>query len=322
MLATRAASERELTYGAMPRLITLLSHGVTTAEVKSGYGLTLDDELKMLRAVKQLDRLQAVKLVPTLLCLHTIPAEYKDRRADYLTLCMNDILPAVAREKLATFCDAFVEQSAFTRDEVMPVLLRAKALGFKLRLHVDQITAGGGAELAAEVKAVTADHLEHISPAGIAALAGANVVAVLNPTSTLFLRERQFAPGRALRDAGVQVALCTNSNPGSSMTENASLVMGLACLENGLTPGRRPIWASPARPPPRSPSPRWVALPIGCPADLVVYQCKSYRQLPYHLGVSEVRHVLKDGLVCFELGRVVTKLGGIVAKAGQIVGAS
>ena len=318
--ATRAAKERELTYAAMPRAVALLSHGVTTAEVKSGYGLDLDTELKMLRAIKQLNGLQAVRLVGTVLPLHALPPEHKDSREAYVKFCIDELLPKVAAEKLARFCDAFVEQSAFTADEVRQLMKRARELGFIPRLHVDQLTAGrAGAELAAELGCASADHLEQISPEGIAALARTNTVAVLAPTSTLFARAKPYAPGRALRDAGVTVALCTNCNPGSSMSENAALVMGLACLENGLTPAEAYLGFT------RSAAaalamPELGRLFVGGPADVVVYQCRSFRQLPYHLGVSEVRHVLKDGLVAFEFGRVVTKLGGIVAQHGRIVG--
>lgn len=317
--ATRAAKERELAYQAMPRAVALLSHGVTTAEVKSGYGLDLDTEIKMLRAIKQLNALQAVKLIGTVLPLHALPPEFKDRRDDFLKLCTDELLPKVAAEKLARFCDAFVEQSAFTADEARVLMKAARHLGLIPRLHVDQLTAGkNGAALAAELGCATADHLEQVSPEGIAALAKAGTVAVLAPTSTLFARAKPYAPGRALRDAGVTVALCTNCNPGSSMSENASLAMGLACLENGLTPAEAYLGFT------RSAAmalqlPEHGRLFKDGPADLVVYQCRSYRQLPYHLGVSEVRHVFKDGLVAFELGRVVTKLGGMVAQQGRIV---
>ncbi len=320
VLATRAASQRELTYGAMPRTVALLSHGVTTAEVKSGYGLDLDTELKMLRAVKALNALQAVKLVATVLPLHALPVEHKDSREAYVQFCIDELLPKVAAEKLARFCDAFVEQSAFTADETRALMKKARELGFIPRLHVDQLTAGrAGAELAAELGCATADHLEQISPEGIAALARSNTVAVLAPTSTLFARAKPYAPGRALREAGVTVALCTNCNPGSSMSENVALVMGLACLENGLTPAEAYLGFT------RSAAaalvmPELGRIFVGGPADLVVFQCKTFRQLPYHLGISEVRHVLKDGLVCFEFGRVVTKMGGMVAQQGRIVG--
>lgn len=297
--ATRAAPEKELVYGALPRLVSLLAHGVTTAEVKSGYGLDVNAELKLLRAIKALDGVQPVKLVATVLALHT-------RQEGWVEAVIDDLLPRVAEAKLAVFCDAFVEKTAFTADETRKVMKAAISLGLTPRLHVDQLTPGNGAELAAELGAATADHLEHIGADGIAALAKSGTVAVLAPATTLFLRERKYAPGRALIDAGVTVALCTNCNPGSSMTENVGLVMALACLECGLTPAEAYLGFT------RNAA-RALRLPdagrlfVGGPADLVVYQCRSYRQLPYHLGQSEVRQVFKAGLLCFELGRVVRK---------------
>lgn len=302
--ATRAASEDELVRLALPRLQRLLHHGVTVAEVKSGYGLNVADELKMLRVVKRLQGLTPVELVPTLLCAHAVPPEYAERRGAYVELCAKEILPAVAREGLARFCDIFVEQSAFEKDEARRLLTAAKALGMTPRLHADQLTSGGGAELAAELGAATADHLEHVSDAGIRALADANVTAVLVPTSTLFLRMRPYAPGRKLREAGVNVALGTNVNPGSSMTENLPLVMGLACLENGLTAAEA-YWGAT----------RGAALALGLStngrlalgdaADVVVFSCSTYRHLPYHLGVNHARTVLKAGRVVVRDGSPV-----------------
>lgn len=299
--ATRAASEEELVRLALPRLQRLLEQGVTVAEVKSGYGLTVEDELKMLRVVKRLQGLTPVELVPTLLCAHAVPPEYAERRGAYVELCATEILPAVAREGLARFFDVFMEQGAFDKEETRRLLTAAKALGLTPRLHADQLTSGGGAELAAEFGAATADHLEHVSEAGIRALAEANVTAVLVPTSTLFLRMRPYAPGRKLREAGVNVALGTNVNPGSSMTENVALVMGLACLENGLTAAEA-YWATT----------RGAALALGLSskgrlalgdaADVVVFTCSTYRHLPYHLGVNHARTVLKAGRVVVRQG--------------------
>jgi imidazolonepropionase len=288
--ATRAASEDDLVKAALPRLAALLAQGVTTVEIKSGYGLDIDNELKMLRAIKRLKSLQPIKIVPTLLALHSRPKD----QPNWVTLVIDFLIPVVAEEGLAVFCDAFVEKTAFTIDEARDVLTAASLRGLIPRLHVDQLTAGGGAELAADLHSATADHLEHITPTGITALAQAGVVAVLAPVTTLFLREHRYAPGRALIDAGVTVALCTNCNPGSSMTENAALAMGLGCLENGLTPAEAYLGFT------RNAA-RALRLPdagrlfIGGPADAVVYRCASYRTLPYHLGVSEVRQVFIGG---------------------------
>ncbi|MFP2926245.1 imidazolonepropionase [Pyxidicoccus sp. 3LG] len=294
--ATRAASEEELVRLALPRIHRLLAHGVTVAEVKSGYGLDVESELKMLRVVRRLGAVTPMELVPTLLCAHAIPAEYRDRREDYVRLCIDEIIPAVAREGLARFCDVFTEESAFTVDESRRILTAARALGMTPRLHADQLTACGASELAAELGAATADHLEQVTDAGIRALAAANVSAVLVPTSTLFLRMRPYAPGRKLRDAGLNIALGSNVNPGSAMSENVALVLGLACLENGLSAAEA-YWAAT----------RGAALSLGLqthgrlaegdPGDLVVFSCASYRHLPYHLGVGHARVVVKAGRV-------------------------
>ncbi|NTX02026.1 MULTISPECIES: imidazolonepropionase [Myxococcus] len=294
--ATRAASEDELVRLALPRVQRLLEQGVTVAEVKSGYGLDLENELKMLRAVRRLGALTPVELVPTLLCAHAIPQEYRERREDYVRLCIEEILPAVAREGLARFCDVFVEDSAFTVDEARRILTTGRALGLVPRLHADQLTARGASELAAELGAATADHLEQVTDAGMRALADANVTAVLVPTSTLFLRMRPYAPGRRLRDAGLNIALGTNVNPGSAMSENTALALGLACLENGLSAAEA-YWAATRGAALSLGLQRHGRLAVGDAGDLVLFSCASFRHLPYHLGVGHARTVVKAGRV-------------------------
>ena len=296
--ATRAASEHELIELAVPRLERLLRHGVTTAEVKSGYGLDVESELRMLRVIARLGERTPITLVGTVLALHAVPPEFKTDRAGWVKKVIDELLPMVAREKLARFNDAFVEQSAFTHDEARAVLEAGRALGLLPRLHVDQLTANGGAQLAASLGAVTADHLEQISAEGIAALAKAGTVAVLAPTSTLFAKARPFAPGRALADAGVKVALCTNCNPGSSHSENVFLAMGLACVENGLTPAEAYLGFT-RHGADALAEPGLGRLTVGGPADLVIFGADSYRALPYHFAMNDVAHVVKNGQVSF-----------------------
>ncbi len=293
--ATRASDEETLVQLALPRLERLLAQGVTTLEVKSGYGLTEVDELKLLRVIRRLDGLQPIHLVATFLWLHALPPEWSADRAGYLALGRRT-LEVVAREGLAEFADAFVEQGAFSRDEARSFLTDARALGLKPRLHVDQLSAGRGAELAAELGAVSADHLECVTAEGIAALAAAGVTAVLVPVATLVLRRPAYAPGRALREAGVRVALASNVNPGSAPTENLSLSLGLACLLNGLTPeeGLLGVTRWGARALARSDIGR---LRVGGPADLLVLGCREVAHLAAHLGVSHVRAVVKSGRV-------------------------
>ena len=298
--ATRTASEDRLVELALPRLHRLLEFGVTTAEAKSGYALNLPDELKMLRAVARLPSLQPIELVATLLCAHAVPPEHAQTRDAYVDLCVKEIVPEVARQKLARFCDAFVEQGAFTVDEGRRILGRGKELGLVPRLHADQMSAMGASQLAAELGAATADHLECIDEHGIAALAKAKVAAVLVPTSTLFLKQATYAPGRKLWDAGLDVALATNLNPGSAMTENASLPLALACLFNGLTPAEA-LWAATrGGAQALGLDDRVGSLEPGKQADLVVHACESHRHLAYHFAVSHVRTVVKRGRVVLD----------------------
>ncbi len=295
--ATRAASEEQLVSLALPRLRRLLSFGITTAEAKSGYGLEREAELRMLRAIRRLGNEQPVELVATLLCAHAIPSEYADRREAWVAVCADQIVPAVAEEKLAVFCDAFVEQGAFTVEEARTILARAKALGMRPRLHADQMSSMGASALAAELGAATADHLEYADDAAIARLKEAGVAAVLVPASTFFLRQPHYAPGRKLWDAGVEVALATNVNPGSAMSENANLTLSLACLYNGLTPAEALYAFTRGSARALRLDDRVGSLRPGMQADLVVHGCPSHRHLPYHLGVNQVREVVKRGRV-------------------------
>lgn len=296
--ATRAATEQELIDLALPRLERLLRHGVTTAEVKSGYGLDVETELRMLRVIARLSERTPLTLIGTVLALHAVPPEFKADRAGWVKKVIDELLPVVAREKLARFNDVFVEQSAFTHEEARACLGAGRALGLLPRLHVDQLTPNGGAQLAAALGAVTADHLEQISAEGIAALAKAGTVAVLAPTSTLFAKARPFAPGRALADAGVKIALCTNCNPGSSHSENVFLALGLACVENGLTPAEAYLGFTRHGADALADS-SLGRLQLGGPADLVLFGAESYRALPYHFAMNDVAHVVKAGHVVF-----------------------
>lgn len=301
MRATREAPDGALLREARARARRLLAWGVTTVEVKSGYGESVGEELRLLRLVRELRALLAGEqdVLATVLPLHALPAGTP--RADWIATVIGVLLPAVARDGLASACDAFVAGSAFTVDEARRVLLAARGLGLAARLHADQLSDDRAAVLAAEVGAASADHLEHVGQEGIAALAGAGVVAGLLPTSTLLLRGRSFAPGRRLVDGGVAVALGSNLNPGSAMSENLGLALSLACLENGLTPGEA-LWAATrggARALGRAGAGRIAA---GQPADLVLWGARSPDHLCWHAGVNHVRCVVKAGRVVHEAG--------------------
>jgi imidazolonepropionase len=296
MRATRAASDEELLRGALARAKRLLSWGVTTVEVKSGYGESVEEELRLLRVIRELGQALdgQMDVAATVLPLHALPAG-KDREG-WVREVIDVLLPAVARERLAGSCDAFVSSTGFGLDEARRALLAARGLGLVPRLHADQLTNERAAELAAEVGASSADHLEHVSQAGIAALARGGVVAGLLPSSTLLLRGSAFAPGRALIDSGVAVSLATNANPGSSMSENVGLSLSLACLENGLTPGEA-LWAATrggARALRREGAGRIAA---GSPADLVLWGARSPAHLCWHAAVNHVLRVVKGGKV-------------------------
>ena len=239
ILSTRAATQRatedELADRVVGFLDEMLRLGVTTAEAKSGYGLTLADEMKQLRAVRQADARSPARLVPTLLAAHTVPAEYKPRRADYVRLVCDEIIPAAAADGLARFCDVFVEDTAFSLDEAREVLEAGRAHGLRPKLHADQLSAGGGAELAAELAAASADHLEHSSDAGIRAMAEAGVVAVSLPLASLYLREPPMDARRWI-EAGCAVAVATDFNPGSAPSYHLPMAMTLACTTQRMTP--------------------------------------------------------------------------------------
>jgi imidazolonepropionase len=292
--AVREASDDTLLSLALPRLQRLLAQGVTTAEVKSGYGLDAETELRMLRVIELLGSRQPIRLLRTFLWPHAMPPGSADR-AGYLARGRK-VLQEVARAGLARFADAFVEEGAFTQDEVRPLLEEARSLGLGLKLHVDQLRPGRGAEFAASLGAVSADHLESIGPKGITALAEAKVTAVLIPTATLVLRLPAYAPGRALLDAGVGVALATNCNPGSAPTENLALAMSLACLHNGLTPTEALLGVT-RRGGEALGDASLGRLRVGGPADLVVLGAPGVDHLVAHVGTSHVEAVVRAGRI-------------------------
>ncbi len=232
---TRGAGERELVDRAAGFLSEMLTLGVTTVECKSGYGLDRDNELKLLGVYRTLDRSQPVRLVPTFLGAHMVPAEHRDDRERYIALLVDDLIPEIGAAGLARFCDVFVESSAFTVDEARRILKAGKAAGLAPKLHADQLTAGGGAELAAEVGAVSADHLECASDSGIAAMAAAGVVAVSLPFASLYLGQAPM-PARKFIDAGVAVAVATDFNPGSAPSYHLPVALTLACTMQRMTP--------------------------------------------------------------------------------------
>lgn len=299
MKSTRAASLDALVALARPRLDALLRCGVTTAEVKSGYGLTLDAELKMLEVVRRLDAEHPIDLVATFLGAHTVPPEYKADRARYLDLVVDEMIPAVAAAGLAEFCDVFIEEGAFTLDEAERVLKAGLAHGLRPKVHADQLSPGGGAELAARLGAVSADHLEHVSDFGVALLAEAGTVAVLLPGAAMFLGGDERPPARTLIDHGVRVALATDCNPGTCMTENLLLMLTLGMSRLGMSPSEvlTAVTAHAAQAVGRGDVAGTIA--VGRPADLAVYDVPSHRHLPYRFGAIPTARVYKRGRLVY-----------------------
>jgi len=292
----RQASRDELKALARPRLRQLLEFGVTTVEVKSGYGLTPSDEIKCLEAVAELNAEEPIELVPTFLGAHIVPAEYRADRAGYLDLLCQRMLPEVAAGQLAEFCDVFCETDVFSIEESEKVLTRARDLGLRLKLHADELTPLGGAELAARLGAVSADHLLCITDAGIDALAASQTVATLLPGTAFFLG-LPCAPARRLIERGLAVALASDCNPGTCPTENLPLIGAMACTQMRMRPAEvvNALTLNAAAALGRSG--RLGSLEAGKQADLIVCAVPDYRQLFYHFGVNHVWLVLKSGQV-------------------------
>jgi imidazolonepropionase len=292
--STRAASEDELTRNVIARATTMARYGTTTAEAKSGYGLTLDDELKQLRAIRAASAQSPVRLVPTCLAAHEFPP---DRRGDasWIDEIIERILPAVANEKLAIFNDAFVEEGVFTRAQGDAVLRAGAKLGLIPRLHADELSDTNGASLAAELHAASADHLMHISDAGIAALAASDTVANLLPATSFFLMSDRYAPARKLIDTGAIVSLSTDCNPGTSMTESMPVVMQLATLQMKMTVEESITAATLNGAYSLRLAHEIGSIEVGKRADLVLLDAPNYLHLVYHLGVNLVQRVMRDG---------------------------
>jgi imidazolonepropionase len=233
--STRGASRDALASLIRSRLDEMLLLGTTSAEVKSGYGLTTEAEVRSLEAIADAARAHPVRLVPTFLGAHEVPGEHREERATYLRLLTDEMIPEVARRGLAVFCDVFCEQGVFSVEESRRILLAAAAHGMKLRIHADELACTGGAELAAELGARSADHLVHVSEAGMRALAAASCVATLLPSAAFYLRLPRYAPARALVDAGAAVALATDANPGGGLSPSLPFAMTVACFAMGLS---------------------------------------------------------------------------------------
>jgi imidazolonepropionase len=293
----RKAGHDELLALARPRLDRMLRHGTTTIEAKSGYGLNVEDEIKTLEVIRILNETHPLDLVPTVLAGHEFPPEYRDDRDGYVRLITEEILPAVARRNLAEFSDVFFEEGVFNREQTIAVQKKAKALGLGLKFHADEITDQGGAALAAQMNAISADHLECISDNGIKQMADAGVFAVLLPGTAYYLDMARRPPARKMIQSGVPVALATDCNPGSCMTESMQMVLNLACVMYKMTPAEAFVAATANAAYSINRGREIGILGVGRRADLVIWDAENYRQVPYHFGVNLARVVIKKGKV-------------------------
>jgi len=293
--ATRLAGEEELAGAVARRLDLMLAWGTTTAEAKSGYGLSLDGELKQLRAIRRAAERHAVDLVPTLLAAHEVPPEARQDRGRFLDLVCGEIIPAAAAAGLARFCDVFCERGVFDAAESRRVLAAGARHGLAPRLHADEFADSGGAELAAELGALSADHLIAVSPAGIEALAAAGVTAVLLPGTSFFLMQHRYAPARRLIEAGVPVALATDCNPGSSHTESMPMVVVLAVFELGMSVEESLTAATLNAACSLGLGGEIGSIEVGKRADLALLALPNLLHLAYHYGINPVAAVVKGG---------------------------
>lgn len=299
-------SEAELVRGVLERADGFLLHGTTTIEAKSGYGLTLESELASLRALREAGRHHALDFVPTFLGAHEVPDEYRDRREDYLRLITEVMIPQVAREQLAEACDVFCEAHVFSVDEARRILLAARAHGLKLKLHADEIERIGGAGLAAELRALSADHLVVASEEDLCAMRDARVVPILLPATSLFLNLPRDAAGRRMLELGLAPALATDYNPGTSPTRNMSFVMSLACIKYGMSAAQALSAVTWNAAHAIGRGGRIGAIAPGFNADLAAFELTDLPALPYHFAENRVHTVLKRGTPVVQAGRLLS----------------
>jgi imidazolonepropionase len=283
--ATREASENQLLAAAAMRLDALINGGVTTVEIKSGYGLDLEGEIRLLRCAAALAASEAVRIVPTLLALHALPSEWKERRDDYVAMVAGQMIPAVARAGLAEAVDVYCDTIAFTPDEVEQVFASAVRHGLRVKIHAEQLSNQHGAELAARHRALSADHLEHLDEAGAKAMAEAGMVAVLLPGAFYALQETKKPPVQLLRDQGVPMAVATDCNPGTSPLLSPTLAMNMACTLLGLTPEEALAGMTVNAARALGLEKEVGTIAAGKAADLCVWRIESIAELGYWIGL-------------------------------------
>jgi imidazolonepropionase len=294
----RAATSEALKHRARAALREFAAHGTTTVEAKSGYGLDTTSELKILGLQRELSAEQPLDIVSTFLGAHTVPAEYRKKPGGtekYVALLVEQMLPQVADDKLAEFCDVFCDRGAFTREQARKILQAGKRLGLASRLHAEQLTRTGATQLAVELGAVSCDHLEHVNREDIVTLARSNTVATLLPGCDFHLGLRQYAPARALIDAGAIVSLASDYNPGTSPTLSMPMILSLACSQLRMTPAEAIAAATINAAYALRREKHIGSVEVGKLADIGVFDVEDYREIPYYFGVNKCSVTLKEG---------------------------
>jgi imidazolonepropionase len=297
---TRAATELELLINAKRRAHWLLRNGTTTAEIKSGYGLALEHETKMLRIARSLGETGTLRVVGTFLGAHEFPDEFRDRREEYVELLINEMLPAIANARLAEYADIFCEPHIFNTETAFRIMTAASKLGFGLRMHVDQLSSSGGAQLAARLKAATADHLEQTDELGMVALGDAGVQPVLLPGSVYALGLQRYAAARRMVELGLAIVLATDLNPGSSPTPSIPMVLSLAVTQMKLSVAEAISAVTVNAAYSLKRGHEIGSLEPGKHADFVIHDCHDYRELAYYFGVEPACQVFIGGESVYE----------------------
>ncbi|MEY2488638.1 MAG: imidazolonepropionase [Verrucomicrobiota bacterium] len=292
---TRAATEDQLLAQAIKHAKWFIRCGTTTVEAKSGYGLSVDDEIKILRVVRRLNIETRVEFVPTFLGAHAIPEDFQSAPDRYVSLVIDEMLPRIVDERLAEFCDVFCERGYFDIETSRKILSAARERGLGVRMHADQLTNGGGAELAAELGAVTVDHLEQTEASGIAAMKHARVQPVLLPGSVYALGKTRYPRAREMIEAGLAVVLATDFNPGSSPTPSMQMVLSLAATQMKMTPAEGVTAATINAAYSLNRGEKIGSLEAGKVANFALYDCADYRELAYYFGVPQTHSVYVRG---------------------------
>jgi imidazolonepropionase len=296
VLATRGATKKELKKSASRRLDEMMKLGTTTVEIKSGYGLSEDSEIKMLEAINELAEEHFMTIVPTFLGAHAIPPEYKDSPGTYVETICERMLPYIAKRKLAKFCDVFCEVGFFSVEQSRQILLKAQSLGIPSKLHADQLSQTGASKLGAELNAISVDHLEQIDDAGINALKKSGSIATVLPGVSFFLHYG-YPPARKIIDAGVPLAIASNFNPGSCTSFSMPLMMTIACTQMNMTPEEAITASTLNAAAALGMSDVVGSIEVGKQADMILYNVPHYRQIPYFFGSNLVGTIIKKGTI-------------------------